>query len=181
MIQKINVSLSIILTFFLFVASCKSETNLAINQEDFTSKLESVKATINKKSVEDLVRWQTEYKMFILLDVRTFEEYNTNYIPGAVNLPRGLLEFRIDKDSFWEEEGLYAPLKEDLILVYCKSGNRSALAVQTLENLGYTNVHFLEGGIIEWIKQYPDNVLKNITPDGDNSEMVTDAEEGVSC
>ena len=77
---------------------------------------------------------------YIILDVRTQEEYNEGHIPGAIVIPH---EEIADK----AEEVLTD--KDQLILVYCRSGRRSKLAVEALAELGYTNIKEF-GGIIDW-------------------------------
>ena len=77
---------------------------------------------------------------YLILDVRTREEYDEGHIPGAVLIPNTEIENRA-------EEAL--PDKEQLILVYCRSGRRSKLAAQILADLGYTNVKEF-GGILDW-------------------------------
>ena len=76
----------------------------------------------------------------IILDVRTKEEYAEGHIPGAICVPNEM----IGKDM--PEE---LPDKEQLILVYCRSGNRSKKAAEKLVKIGYTNVKEF-GGIITW-------------------------------
>ncbi|MCT4596908.1 MAG: rhodanese-like domain-containing protein [Vallitalea sp.] len=76
----------------------------------------------------------------IILDVRTQEEYNQGHIEGAKLLP-------VDSISAGKLEDL--PNKDQIILVYCRSGNRSATATKALVNAGYTNVYDF-GGIIDW-------------------------------
>ena len=76
---------------------------------------------------------------FVILDVRTQEEYDEGHIPGAVLIPNTEIEARA-------EEAL--PDKDQLILVYCRSGRRSKLAAQILADLGYTNVKEF-GGILD--------------------------------
>lgn len=75
---------------------------------------------------------------YFLVDVRTAEEYASGYIPKAVNIP---------VDTIGEQPP--APDKDALIIVYCRSGGRSARAKNTLEEMGYTNVHNV-GGILDW-------------------------------
>jgi molybdopterin/thiamine biosynthesis adenylyltransferase/rhodanese-related sulfurtransferase len=78
----------------------------------------------------------------VLVDVRESEEYETGHIPGARHVPRGFLESRI--------EGV-APDRSQPIVLYCASGNRSALAAHTLTDLmGYENVESMKGGITLW-------------------------------
>lgn len=77
---------------------------------------------------------------YIILDVRTQEEYDESHIPGAILIPNTEIEDRA-------EENL--PDKDQLILVYCRSGRRSKLAAEILVELGYTNIKEF-GGIIDW-------------------------------
>ena len=77
---------------------------------------------------------------FIILDVRTQEEYDEGHIPGAILIPNTEIEARA-------EEMLTD--KDQLILVYCRSGRRSKLAAEILVELGYTNIREF-GGIIDW-------------------------------
>ena len=77
---------------------------------------------------------------YIILDVRTQEEYDQGHIPGAILIPDTEI-----KDK--AEEVLTD--KEQLILVYCRSGRRSKLAAEALVELGYTNIKEF-GGIIDW-------------------------------
>ena len=66
-----------------------------------------------------------------IVDVRERDEWQEGHIPGAVHVPRGNLESRIEQA---------VPDRDRAIVVYCASGNRSAFAAKTLEELGYTNV-----------------------------------------
>ena len=77
---------------------------------------------------------------YIILDVRTREEYDQGHIPGAILIPNTEIEARA-------EEVLTD--KDQLILVYCRSGRRSTLAAEALVELGYTNIKEF-GGIIDW-------------------------------
>lgn len=77
---------------------------------------------------------------YIILDVRTQEEYDEAHIPGAVLIPDTEIEARAESEL---------PDKDQLILVYCRSGRRSKLAAEILVELGYTNIYEF-GGIIDW-------------------------------
>ena len=84
---------------------------------------------------------------YILLDVRTEEEFNEVHIPGAICIPY---------EDIGTDEIPQLPDKDQIILVYCRSGRRSKIASENLAAQGYTNV--LEfGGIIDWLgdKVYP--------------------------
>ena len=77
---------------------------------------------------------------YIILDVRTQEEYDEGHIPGAILIPEYEIADRAEKEL---------PDKDQLILVYCRSGRRSKIAAEELVKLGYTNVKEF-GGIIDW-------------------------------
>ena len=77
---------------------------------------------------------------YIILDVRTQEEYDQGHIPGAILIPNTEIEVRAEEEL---------TDKDQLILVYCRSGRRSKLAAEILVELGYTNVKEF-GGIIDW-------------------------------
>lgn len=81
-----------------------------------------------------------EEENYIILDVRTAEEYEEKHIPGAICIPNE----DIGADGIPQ-----LPDKDQLILVYCRSGNRSKQAAEKLAELGYTNIVEF-GGIIDW-------------------------------
>ena len=89
---------------------------------------------------EEAARIMAEEKDYILLDVRTEEEYDEEHIPGAVNLPN---------EDIGTDDPPLLPDKDQMILVYCRSGRRSKEASAKLAALGYAQV--LEfGGIMTW-------------------------------
>ena len=77
---------------------------------------------------------------YIILDAREQDEYDEGHIPGAILIPYGEIADRAEKEL---------PDKDQLILVYCRSGRRSKIAAEELVKLGYTNVKEF-GGIIDW-------------------------------
>jgi rhodanese-related sulfurtransferase len=82
----------------------------------------------------------------VFLDVREPVEWE-HHIPGAVQVPRGLLEFAADPASPRHHEALQPDAR---VVVYCRSGVRAALAAFTLTTMGYENVRNLEGGFAAW-------------------------------
>ena len=87
--------------------------------------------------IQEIMNNNTDY---IILDVRTLEEYNEGHIPNAICIPNETID---------ETVTTKLPNKNQLILIYCRSGNRSKQAANKLLQLGYTNlVEF--GGIIDW-------------------------------
>jgi molybdopterin/thiamine biosynthesis adenylyltransferase/rhodanese-related sulfurtransferase len=77
----------------------------------------------------------------LVVDVREQDEWDEGHIPGAVHIPRGHLESRIERA---------APDSDQSIVVYCSAGNRSAFAAKTLAELGYDDVASLAGGFTDW-------------------------------
>ena len=77
---------------------------------------------------------------YIIIDARTQEEYDQGHIPRAILIPEYEIAARAEKEL---------PDKDQLILVYCRSGRRSKIAAEELVKLGYTNVKEF-GGIIDW-------------------------------
>ena len=77
---------------------------------------------------------------YIILDVRTQEEYDEGHIPGAIV---------ISHEEITEKAEEVLTDKDQLILVYCRSGRRSKIAAEALVELGYTNIKEF-GGIIDW-------------------------------
>lgn len=97
-------------------------------------------AAYTQISQEEAAKIMAEETGFIVLDVRTQEEYDEAHIPGAVN---------IANETIGTDEILELPDKDQVLLVYCRSGRRSKEASEKLAALGYT--HVLEfGGIITW-------------------------------
>ena len=77
---------------------------------------------------------------YVILDTRTREEYDQGHIPGAI---------QISHDEITEKTEEVLTDKDQLILVYCRSGRRSKIAAEALVELGYTNIKEF-GGIIDW-------------------------------
>ena len=92
---------------------------------------------ISPKEAKNLMDTETDY---VILDVRTAEEYAEGHSPNAVNL---------DHEDVPSKAEAMLPDKDALILVYCRSGRRSKIAAEALVELGYTKVNEF-GGIIDW-------------------------------
>ena len=101
---------------------------------------QSAKKTYRQITMEEAVTMLEEETEYIILDVRTAEEYSEKHIPGAIN---------IANESIGTEDIPELPDKDQLILVYCRSGNRSKQASEKLVKLGYTNIVEI-GGINSW-------------------------------
>ena len=87
-----------------------------------------------------------------IIDVREPNEFATGHVPGAINIPRGMIEFRIGTLIDYPKN---APADVKLTL-YCKVGSRSALAAKSLKELGFVNVTAVDMKLEEWIEAgYP--------------------------
>ena len=91
-------------------------------------------------SPSDAMTIMEEESNYIILDVRTPEEYASGHIPGAINVANEMIRGK---------EPVELPDKNQLILVYCRSGNRSKQASEKLVKMGYTNIVEF-GGINQW-------------------------------
>ena len=79
----------------------------------------------------------------VFLDCRTEKEYRSGHVPGAMHIPRGLMEFQIEGKI---------PDKNANIVMYCKSGGRACLACESITKMGYKNVNNMDGGWQAWLK-----------------------------
>jgi len=133
----------ILLIAILFTINLNAQDS-SVAQDAPKSKTELVdeaKAQVSKMSANTLKGKMDKNEKFILIDVRTEGEYLAGHIKGAVWIPRGKLEFVIQK----VEEDPNAEL-----VLYCRSGGRSALSVVTVMEMGYNNIYSLTGGFREW-------------------------------
>jgi molybdopterin/thiamine biosynthesis adenylyltransferase/rhodanese-related sulfurtransferase len=93
----------------------------------------------------------------LFLDVRERDEWEEGHIPGAVHVPRGHLESRIEQA---------VPDRGRQVVVYCSAGNRSVFAARTLDELGYTDVRSLQGGFTDWKRNgYPTKLPRALDAD----------------
>ena len=164
--KKKIVQLSLLLFFFLTVLSCKNETQgvkmeapvaapvVINNSKDLVS---AAKKEVDQITSEQLKSEEKNEGIYII-DVREKGEFDAGNIPGSVLIPRGLLEFRIGSNDFWESNNLEMPHKGKKIIIYCRSGGRGSLAVKSLNEMGYKNVVNLDGGFMDWEKQYPEEI-----------------------
>jgi rhodanese-related sulfurtransferase len=84
-----------------------------------------------------------EMSTALLLDVRESAEFEAGCLPGAINIPRGVLEFKIGEHPQLSQ-------RDRDILIYCKTSGRAALAALNLQRIGYTAVRSIHGGFDAW-------------------------------
>lgn len=92
----------------------------------------------------DIANTQQRLSSNLLLDVREPAEFAAGHLPGAINIPRGLLEFKIGSHPDFQA------CQDLAIVVYCQTGGRSALATRVLNQLGYTQAVSMAGGFNAW-------------------------------
>ena len=125
-IFKRMLSLCLTVLTFACVSACDVKEDGALSYEQITQ--------------EEAKRLMDTKQNYIIVDARTQSEFDEGHIPGAILIP----EYEIAERAETE-----LPNKDQLILVYCRSGRRSKIAAQALADLGYTNVKEF-GGIITW-------------------------------
>lgn len=108
--------------------------------------VEQAEAEIVTLTVEEAMGARSAGALFVdLRDVREFKR--DGKIPGSYHVPRGMLEFWVDPESPYYHEALTSA---DHLVLYCNLGWRSALAAKTLQDMGFTNVSHIEGGLSAW-------------------------------
>ena len=119
--------------------------------------LQQVKSEIEEIDLGETARLLEDGDAPALVDVRERDEWDEGHLPGAVWVPRGNLESRIEQ---------FVPDREQPVVLYCASGNRSAFAAKTLAELGYENVSSLAGGFTEWKRAgLPYDVPRSLQPE----------------
>jgi molybdopterin/thiamine biosynthesis adenylyltransferase/rhodanese-related sulfurtransferase len=103
--------------------------------------LAAVKSEITEISAQEAAARVAEQPGPVLIDVRERDEYEQGFIPGALHIPRGNLESRIDNA---------VGDRSRPVIIYCAAGNRSAYAAKTLAELGFQDVVSLRGGFADW-------------------------------
>ncbi len=133
----------IILSSILLVmlAGC----NRSVKQESLDEMIAKAISSADLISVDDFKHLSEQHGNFVLIDCREEEEFIAGHIPGAMNIPRGTLEFsnRISN-------------RRDLIFIYADNNERGALAAASLKKLKYKHVSLIEGGMDGWLNSYPD-------------------------
>lgn len=114
------------------LVSCGGNTT-----DEGNTQMNNTYVQISAEEAKALMDSETDY---VIIDARTQEEYDAGHIPGAVLMPEYEVAQRAEKEL---------ADKNQLILVYCRSGRRSKIAAKALTDLGYTKVREF-GGIIDW-------------------------------
>jgi rhodanese-related sulfurtransferase len=129
-----------LLIIALFFAACAS-VNVGGGDRTSDQLVKEAKTRIREVSVVELNRMIDNKEKIVILDVRDRDEFETGYIPGAINLSRGMLEFKVS---------MMIPDRNAKIVVYCGVDLRGPLATRTLNEMGYKNAENLIGGLKAW-------------------------------
>ncbi|MDQ2178069.1 rhodanese-like domain-containing protein [Marinifilum sp. D714] len=163
------------------LVGCNSNSSGPVKSyESVDEMVADIRTNVTEIYVSDFHTLMNSEDPYVLLDVRLPMEHNRGYIPGSVSIPRGVLEFRIGSEKVWDEEGLYVPEKEELLILYCKKSNRSPLAALRLQQLGYKNVKVISGGWHGWHEAYPEISEDNIE-EGGMEYAATEEEDSGGC
>ena len=142
-IAIILIAVLICIGFFIYKTNNKNKTT----KSNSTATTSAAKTNeIRHVSMDDIVKIMNENKNYVIVDVRTPDQYKEGHIKDAINLP---LE-TIEKDIASK-----VPKKDTKIVLYCNTGNRSGQAFEKLKKLGYTNVSNAQG-----VKQYKYDLVK---------------------
>jgi sulfur-carrier protein adenylyltransferase/sulfurtransferase len=118
--------------------------------------LQQVKAEIDEVDAAAAAELLAADEPPALVDIREQDEWDEGHIPGAVHIPRGNLESRIENA---------VPDRERPVVIYCSAGNRSAFGAKTLEELGYERVWSLAGGYTDWKRNgHPTALPRTLEP-----------------
>ena len=113
----------------------------------FLEIVNDAKSRIRQKNVISVKGLLDEGRMFRLVDVREESEWSAGHLPAAIHLGKGIIERDIEK---------MIPDRDAEVVLYCGGGYRSALAAHSLQQMGYTNVWSMDGGMRAWCEAtYP--------------------------
>ena len=130
--MAIRSAITVLLISFIFVSGCK-ESNKTINEPKYED--------ITAQEAYTLIQDNKENTNFVILDVRTPEEYASGHLENAVNI-------NFNSPSF--QGTLNALDKDKTYLLHCRTGMRSSNAYEMMKSLGFKMVYHMAGGIVEW-------------------------------
>lgn len=125
---------------------------MKVNQS-FFDLVNIAKQNINQLTVADVAKKLEKRVDFLLIDVREDREFEADHLPGAIHLGKGILERDIEK---------MISNKERELVLYCGGGFRSALAAESIQRMGYSNVWSMDGGYKGWVKAGHPTVTQTI-------------------
>ncbi len=145
--RKRTIIISITIIFSLLLSACSGRFNKTTEKDSGTVGT-GISETMNNEqtntyrqiSMEEAITMMAQERGYIILDVRRADEFAAGHIPNAIN---------VANEDIGTAEIAKLPCKDQLIMVYCRSGRRSKEAAEKLVKLGYTNIVEF-GGILDW-------------------------------
>lgn len=122
------------------------------HSEGFLNIVNDARTRVREISVAETEQRMRENKSAKLIDVREDNEWDAAHAAGAIHLGKGIIERDIERTI---------PDKDTELILYCGGGYRSALAVDALQKMGYTNAFSMAGGWKAWIKESTDYTEKS--------------------
>lgn len=144
-----NTVISLLLAFTMGVISALSSPVFAQSiPPAVKQRVEAAQKQVKTIGMEEYRKLVENPGAALIVDVREPQEYTAGHVPGAINIPRGVLEFKI-----WSHVGFPADSEMDRPLVLqCQSGNRASLAAQSLQDLGFTQTTAVVMSLDDWQK-----------------------------
>lgn len=136
--------ISLLILVMGFISCTKNESKSFSNVDEM---VEYARLNVDIISPADFKMVMESGEQFYLIDCRETEEFDISCIPGALSLPRGILEDEIVN---------LAPKKRTTVYVYCDNGQRSAMAASILPELKYSSVKLIDGGFESWKQLFPE-------------------------
>ena len=153
-----------VIPILAFIVGCGAK--MENTYENVDQKISEAQKNITKVTVEELKAIVDNHGEITIIDCREKEEYIKGHIPGAINIPRGLLEFSSKISN-----------RRDAIYVYSETIKRASLACPTLKLLKYQNVNLIDGGWQNWNKTFPE-LLEEGEGDGHKAAPKVEASGG---
>ena len=110
---------------------------------EFLNLVNRIKGAVTECSIEDYLLWKSEHKKMALVDVREDSEWANGHVPQAVHLGKGVIER--DIETVYPDKGV-------CLVLYCGGGFRSAMAADSIQKMGYSNVTSMDGGFRRWLE-----------------------------
>jgi len=113
-----------------------------------TQKIQAAQKQVKTIGMEEYRKVVESPGETLIVDVREPNEFAAGHVPGAINIPRGVLKFQI-----WKQVGFpVSPDRDRNVILQCQSGNRTSLATQSLADLGFTHTTAVVMGLDDWQK-----------------------------
>ena len=143
--MKKNIYHLLFVSFAIILSGCN--TSIDVTYENADKMVEDAKASVSTISAGEFKALLDEHAEISIIDCREPDEFIKGHIPGAINIPRGVLEFsnKISK-------------RRVKLFIYSQTENRASLACVTLQKLKYSDVTLINGGWEEWNKTYPEMI-----------------------